>query len=97
MKRIFLYLLLLYVFGVMAQTPQTDPHWLMNNTFSDEFNGSKRNIWGDLNGNSYWCSSIFRPQNIQFGTEGNRNFIRFVAEIINDVIYSGGIETLGLS
>jgi len=33
MKRLLTYLLLINVYGVRAQTPQTDSHWIMDNTF----------------------------------------------------------------
>ena len=40
MKKIFTILLLISISicSVMAQTPQTDPHCIMNTKFSDEFN-----------------------------------------------------------
>ena len=77
----------------MAQTPQTDQHWIKNNTFSDEFNGSKTNIWYEMSGGPLWGSQFCRPQNILFGTEGSRSFLRFKAEMENGTPYSGGIWT----
>ncbi|MCL2682870.1 MAG: family 16 glycosylhydrolase [Bacteroidales bacterium] len=91
-KNILIYLLLLNAYGVMAQTPLTDSHWIMNNTFSDEFNGSRKNIWSNLTG-SGWGIETFRSQNIQYGSENGRTFLRLVAEMVNGIAYTGGIET----
>jgi hypothetical protein len=93
MKRVLIYLFVLSVYEVMAQTPQTDPHWIMNNTFSDEFNGYRKNCWFDLTPSAHWGMEVFRSQNIQYGTENNRTFLRLVAEMVNGTAYSGGIET----
>jgi len=93
MKNLLIYLLLINIYGVMAQTPQTDLHWTLNSTFSDEFNGVRKNIWQDMSGPSIWGSETFLPQNIQYGIEGNRSFLRLVAEIINGVPFTGGIGT----
>ena len=75
----------------MAQTPQTDSHWIMNNTFSDEFNSSMKNIWLIFNKKASWGSSYFRPQNIEFGYDNDREYIRFIGEMKNGIPYTGGI------
>ena len=77
----------------MAQTPQTDQNWVKNNTFSDEFDGLKKNVWYDFTGGPLWGSQIFRTQNILFGSENDRDFLRFIAEMVNGTPYSGGIWT----
>jgi len=92
MKRLLTFLLLLTVYGVMAQTPSIDPHWVKNNKYSDEFNGTRNAIWRDMTGKG-WGSETFRPQNIQYGTENGRQFIRFVGEMVNGTPYTGGIST----
>ena len=94
-KNALIYLLTLNISGVMAQIPQTDPHWTVNNTFSDEFNGSKKNIWGEFTpaNNHQWGIENFRSQNIQYESEGGRTFLRLVAEMVNGIAYSGGMWT----
>jgi hypothetical protein len=95
MKKILIFLLLIInIYGVIAQTASTDPHWTKNNTFSDEFDGSMKDIWQDLTGTGQsWGSETFRPQNIQFGSEGTRSFLRLVANMENGIPYTGGMWT----
>lgn len=89
-------LIILFVFNVivvMAQTPYTDQNWILNNTFSDEFNGSKKDVWIDFHNENYWGSQIFLRQNIQFESEHGRAFLRLKAEMENGTPYSGGMYT----
>ena len=92
MKKVLILLLLITVHRVMAQTPATDKNWAKNNTFSDEFNGTRNANWLDMTGTG-WGSETFRPQNITYGSENERQFIRFVGEIVNGTPYTGGINT----
>jgi beta-glucanase (GH16 family) len=91
MRRLLIFLLLLTVYGVMAQTPSTDPHWAKNNIFSDEFNRTRNAVWHDKLGAA--GSAISRPQNILYGTADGRQYIRFIGEMVNGTPYTGGIET----
>ena len=96
MKKGIIFLFIINIYGIIiSQTPQTDPHWIMNNIFSDEFNGSRKSIWQNYGLYDSLGSAIHRPQNIQYGieTESGRNFLRFIAEVENGTIYSGGIRT----
>ena len=98
MKKILIFfLLIINTFRLLSQTPSTDSHWLINDIFSDEFNGTRKNIWNDLNTNLdstiQWGSEFFRPQNIIYGTDNGKIFLRLVAEIVNGTPYTGGIRT----
>ena len=94
MKKVLIFLLLFgMLYGVIAQTASTDPHWTKNTKFSDEFDGNINSNWRDMEGPSTWGSETFRPQNIGYGIENEREFIRFVGEMENGVPYTGGIKT----
>ena len=92
-KKILIFLLLIInIYGVIAQTASTDPHWTKNNTFSDEFNGTRNAIWQNMEGKAPWGSSFFTLDNIGYGIENGRHFIRFVGEMVNGTPYTGGIR-----
>lgn len=77
-----------------AQTPVDDNNWMLDNTFTDEFNGNRKALWRDLNTSSQWGQELFRSQNISYGTEASRQFLRLTAERATDGnYYSGGLTT----
>ena len=91
MKKIFTILSLIGICGVMAQTPHTDPHWIRNDILSDEFDGFKKNIWKEFSGLEMLGSAFPLSDNIQYGNDNGRDFLRFFANVENGNIYSGGL------
>jgi len=59
--------------------------------FSDEFDGNRNANWLEKRGEAGGAISI--PQNITYGSENERQFIRFIGEIVNGIPYTGGIVT----
>jgi len=92
MNKIFTFLLFLCTFVVLAQTPHTDPHWIVNTKFSDEFDGNKNAIWQEYKLTDFLGSALGDPANIQYGTENQRTYIRFIAEMKNGTPYSAGVR-----
>ncbi len=94
MKKLILLICITIPLYVFCQTPRNDNNWNMNNTFSDEFNMSLKNIWHIyIDNNPRWGIGVFKDDYVNLESEGRMQFLRLSAVALNGNYYAGGIHT----